>query len=123
MINTGKHIVWDLPAAEESRRPFCLPGKVRGATLRGPCPGLPLGRGRSHRVLELRPLVSAGLSGRGSPRGARARFSKRTYAIAAAQLGVSQPPRVNSGVLAAWVYSSAADVTSSCGTWTEEKGE
>lgn len=50
-------------------------------------------------------------------------LSKRTYAIAAAQLWVSQPPRVNSGGLAAWVYSSAADVTSSCGTWTEEKGE
>ncbi|OWK08102.1 ALDH18A1, partial [Cervus elaphus hippelaphus] len=61
------------------------------------------------------------LGGRGSPRVAQARFSKRIYAIAAAQLGISQPPRVNSGGFAAWVYSSAADVTSSCGTWTEEK--
>lgn len=70
-----------------------------------------------------RPLASAVSRRAGLATCSAGPFSKRTYAIAAAQLGISQPPRVNSGGFAAWVYSSAADVTSSCGTWTEEKEE
>lgn len=45
------------------------------------------------------------------------------YAVAAAWLRLGPSPHVSSGGPAACVYSSAADVTSSCGTWTEEKGE
>lgn len=69
------------------------------------------------------PGVCPGLGGRGSPRGARTRFSEGVYAIVAAQLGAGLSPRVNGGGPAAWAYSNAADVASSCGTWTEEKGE
>lgn len=81
-----------------------------------------LGRGRSHRAFGLRPLASAGLSGRGRHVSAGSILQTHLRHCRSAALG--QPaPRVSSGGLAAWVYSSAADVTSSCGTWTEEKGE
>ncbi|KAL4698596.1 hypothetical protein H8959_011253 [Pygathrix nigripes] len=45
----------------------------------------------------------------------------RAYAIAAPQLQASPSPDVNSVDPAAQVYFYATDVTSSCGTWTEEK--
>lgn len=85
-----------------------------------PSSRLLLGHGHSPRALQPRPVAPPpppsrppGLSGLGSPRGARARFSEGVYAIAAAQLRAGPLRRVNSGGRAAWVYSNAVDVTSS----------
>ena len=89
-----------------------------------PISRLLLGHGHSPRALQPRPPSRRpGLSGLGSPRGARARFSEGAYAIAAAQLRAGPLRRVNSGGREAWVYSNAADVTSSLRDVDGRKGE
>lgn len=55
----------------------------------------------------------------------RGRFSEGAYAAVAAQplAGPRPAPHADSGARAARLCAYAADVTSSCGTWTEEQGE
>lgn len=118
MINSDKHTVWDRPAAEGSRHLFCLPVRPDGRPSSAQFPSAPgtwtFTKSAPAPPRRPRPRSrSPGLSGLGSPRGARARFSEGAYAIAAAQLRAGPLRRVNSGDRAAWVYSNAVDVTSS----------
>lgn len=61
----------------------------------------------------------------GGARHVERRADSRKAATPLSQRSCTPAPSlyVNSGDPAAWAYSSAADVRSSCGTWTEEKGE